>query len=210
LAGQHHALDQHLAPLGIDDRDGVDADACGRQSAGLFGGIAQVLVAVAQENHPFGGVFGKGGLGQLEGIGQVGIIGIQLAFHAHQRHGFIEGRNFDGCLASKDDHSRVVFLAAVPGDLSIHIVQHGPPLVLGNALRLIEQIEHRHPVRGLHHLHLGHGQDQTQQHQAAQHQHPICPPSAQDSQPAHTPDPDQRQQYHRGQQPPGRPEPESV
>ena len=84
LLGQRRrldALDQHLVLVAAagGERHHVDLHAVLPGDAGLLLGLAEVLVAVADEDDALAGALGEGGQGQLDGGGDVGVVVVDRA-----------------------------------------------------------------------------------------------------------------------------------
>src|SRR5206468_5812612 len=73
------ALHQHFGVVAVDDGQDIDLHAVAFGDLGLLFGVAEVLVAVADENDAFGSSFREGGDGQLDGGADVGVVGIDGA-----------------------------------------------------------------------------------------------------------------------------------
>ena len=84
-------------------------------AAGDGAGIAQVLVAVGDDHDPLGRVFGKRGLGQLQGRGEVGGVGAQIDSAFDHRRSMAMSSSNGGIsivgFAAKDDHAGLVLAA---------------------------------------------------------------------------------------------------
>src|SRR5439155_9560074 len=77
--GGLHALDHDFVLVAIDDRHDVDLHAVELGDAGLLESIAQILVAVTDENDALGSSLGEGSERQLDGGGDVGVISVDRA-----------------------------------------------------------------------------------------------------------------------------------
>ena len=164
----------------IADGHYVDAHARLRQGLRLLDRVAQVLVAVADDYDPLGGVLGKRGLGKLHGRGNVGVFGIEYAFDlGGHLHVVVVGRDFDGRVPAEHDRPRAVPVLAVFADLGIDVLDHRLAALHGNAQRLIEEKNRSQPVAGLDDLNFGQGKDQSQEHEAAENQNHHPPHAAQ-------------------------------
>ncbi len=114
------ALDEHLILVGLSggQRQDVDLDAERMSETGLLLGVAEVLVAVADEDDALAGIVGEGGQGQLQGGGDVGVIAVRRGrqFFQVEARG-IAGRQFQARPSSEDDQAGPVALvvAAAPG-----------------------------------------------------------------------------------------------
>jgi hypothetical protein len=210
VVGDAQPLHRHLRPVAIADGHRVDADAGGGQPLRLLRRVAEVLVPVADDHDALGGILGKRRLGELDRGGQVGVVLAERAFDFRRHlHVVVERRDLDGRLAPEDDHAHLVRLPAMRLDLRINVADHGPAGSLGDAQRLVEQINDRQPVAGAHHLDFGQRQHQQREHEAPQRQDHQPPQRAQKPQDAETPPPQHRQQGQQ-QQPPGRGESDLV
>ena len=93
----------------------------------------------------------------------------------------IDGRHFDVGIAAKDDQRRSIAsrVVAMLADRVLDVFDHRLALSLRDAGRLVQQIDHGHPVAGPQELHLGQGQDDQQEDQRAEAQgdqsSPACP-----------------------------------
>ena len=204
VGGNGHALDDDFGPGLIADRQHIDAHARLRKALGLLDRVAQVLVAVADDHDSLGGVLGKRGLGEFHRRGQVGVFGIEHAFDLRgQLHVVVERRDFDGGVAAEDDHAHAIAVLAMLPDLGVDVFDHRLAALDGNAERLIQQINHRQPVAGSDDLNFGQGEDQTQEHEAADNQDHHPPHTSQAGQLAIAVPPNHRYQRQK-QQIPGR------
>jgi len=140
---------------------------------------ASAVVPVADHHDPFGGVFGKGGLGQLDGGGEIRVLAVHPGLHFGDLHVVVERRNLDIGLASEDDHTHPVVSPAVPDDGPVHVAKHCLALCFGDAPGLVQEVDHREPVADPHDLHFGQCQDQERQQEASQRDHDRAPYSAQ-------------------------------
>ena len=175
--------------------DDVDADARGRHGLGLLQGVALVLVAVGHQHDPPRGVFGKGGLGQFHGGGDVRRLRVEEAFDriAHLQV-VVEGRQLDRGVAAEDDHARAVLVAAMGVDFVADVLDHRRAFLLRDAQRLVQQVEHREMVVAPHDLHVGRRHDQQHDHQRAEQQGQPAPHAAQAGQAAIAVPPEHRQE----------------
>ena len=195
VAGQDHALDGHVGPHVVADGHDVDADARGGQGLGLLQGVALVLVAVGHQHDPPGGIFGKGGLGQLHGGGDVRGLRVEQAFDrvAHLQV-VVEGREFDGGLAAEDDHPGAVLVAAMGVDFVLDVLDHRLALCFRDAQRLVQQVDDRQMVVAPHDLQVGRRHRQQRDHERAEQQGQPAPHAAQPGQAAIAVPPEHRQQ----------------
>ena len=78
---QRHPLDDDFGAGAVADRGttSMPTPAAG-QRLGLLHRVAEVLVAVADQHDPLGGVLGEEGLGEFHRRRQVGVLGIDDAF----------------------------------------------------------------------------------------------------------------------------------
>ena len=66
----------------------------------------------------------------------------------------------DGGVTAEDDHAGAVLVVAMGADLVADVVDHCRSLLLRNAERLVQQVDHGQIVASADHLHFGRGEDQ--------------------------------------------------
>ncbi len=106
---QGQLVDGHFARSLIGDRHDVDADAAVDGQLSLGQHVAQVFVAVADDDDSLGAIGRKCGLRQLHAIGQVRVFGVEQAFDLRGKCwiGF-QRRRFDQRFAAKDDYAGAI------------------------------------------------------------------------------------------------------
>ena len=87
-----------LVVVVVIDREDVNLDALSLGLKGLFESVSAILVAVGNQHDPASGIFRKAAHGQLEGTGEIGVIGVERTFDA-KKSNFGRGRwDFDSCI----------------------------------------------------------------------------------------------------------------
>jgi hypothetical protein len=109
-------------------------------------------------------------------------------------HFVVEGGNLDRRLAAEDDHPHAVLFLAVLEDRAVEVFVHRVSPRDGDALRFVEQVNHRQPLFSADPLHFGQCQHHRDQHHRAQGQREEPPQRTQAGQAAEAEPPQQRQQ----------------
>ena len=179
---QGQLVDGHLARCLVGDRHDVDADAAIDGQLGLGQRIAQVFIAVADDDDSLGVIGRKRGLRQLDGVGQVRIVGVELAFDLRlgdwSASSGGDSTSARGQRQSRRRDRRPCDAAAQP-----HSHTRSSPRSAGrNAERLIEQIENGQPSAGLHPLDFRRSEDEQQHHGGTEDQGRITAQRAERSQ----------------------------
>ncbi len=173
VGGQRDAFDRDFGACAEFDGHDIDADAVGGEQLRDRFGIADVFVAVGDDDDAARGVFGEGGLGQLHGGGQVrGVLAeIKDAFElSDEGQVRVHRRDFDVGLAAENDQRRAVApqFIALRADRLADILHHRVALLRGDAGRLVQQVDDGHAVAGTEELGFGQREHQAGEDERAE------------------------------------------
>ena len=190
-------FDRHLGPRAIANRHDVDADARLGEHAGLLQPVADVFVAVGEHDDAALGIRQEVRLSHPERGGQVRVLAVDPhLFVVGQRQVLVIHGAIDRRVAAEDDRPGPIVapLIAMLGDLLPRIIDHHRLERLGDAQRLVEQIDDSHPIADPVPLQLGQRRDDQQQHERPQSNRHNPPHIPQRRQAAKAQHPQQRQQ----------------
>ena len=147
----------------VDGND-VDAHAAVGCAAGLAIGVAEVLVAVGEEDDPLGRVGGEERLRSLDCGGEVGVLGIGERFES-ARDAMVGRRrgDLDSRVATEGDHGEAVVENGAPLALErrLDVLEHRLPVGGGDAEGLVEEVDDGQLVALATVLGVGQGEDNS-------------------------------------------------
>ncbi len=140
VGGNDQLFDGDIGAAGIAEGNDIDADAFVGELLGLGIGVAEILVAIGDEDHTAGGIGGERSGRKFESAFEIGVAGVEGGFQLVGKDDVIVNRRiFDGGIFGEDDDAGAIlpFGVAMLRDRLLDEVGHHLPLRLGNAQRLV-------------------------------------------------------------------------